>query len=210
LGKKYSKQSVAEQHSLDTAWNILMGDQFDTLRRYLFVSVSELRRFRQIVVNVVLATDIFDKKLSDLRRHRWELAFGSGSEGIPSSTNIDGGGNAKKTASSSDLRATIIIEHIIQASDVSHTMQHWHVYRKWNERLFRENYIAYREGRMDKDPSKDWYKGELGFFDFYIVSCQCQFQDVPSIKSYIPNSPIFLALDSSRQKTQGVWSVWSE
>jgi hypothetical protein len=27
-----------------------------------------------------------------------------------------------------DVRATIVIEHIIQASDVSHTMQHWHIY----------------------------------------------------------------------------------
>jgi hypothetical protein len=27
-------------------------------------------------------------------------------------------------------KATIVIEHLIQASDVSHTMQHWHVYQK--------------------------------------------------------------------------------
>jgi hypothetical protein len=26
-----------------------------------------------------------------------------------------------------DLKATIVIEHIIQASDVAHTMQHWHI-----------------------------------------------------------------------------------
>ena len=31
-----------------------------------------------------------------------------------------------------DRKATIVIEHIIQASDVSHTMQHWHVYQRWN------------------------------------------------------------------------------
>jgi hypothetical protein len=28
----------------------------------------------------------------------------------------------------SNRKATILIEHIIQASDVAHTMQHWHVY----------------------------------------------------------------------------------
>jgi 3'5'-cyclic nucleotide phosphodiesterase len=28
-------------------------------------------------------------------------------------------------------KATIVIEHIIQASDIAHTMQHWHIYRKW-------------------------------------------------------------------------------
>mmetsp|Transcript_4540 Transcript_4540/g.9482 ORF Transcript_4540/g.9482 Transcript_4540/m.9482 type:complete len:103 (+) Transcript_4540:1-309(+) len=30
-------------------------------------------------------------------------------------------------------------------------------------------YKAYKEGRTEKDPSEFWYKGELGFFDFYII-----------------------------------------
>lgn len=53
--------------------------------------------------------------------------------------------------------------------DVCHTMQHWHIYRKWNERLFRELYKAYREGRATANPAEFWVKGELGFFD---VSCR--------------------------------------
>jgi hypothetical protein len=48
-------------------------------------------------------------------------------------------------------------------------MQHWHIYRKWNERLFQELYRAWEGGRLDNDPSLNWYKGELGFFDFYII-----------------------------------------
>lgn len=48
-------------------------------------------------------------------------------------------------------------------------MQHWHIYRKWNELFFMENLLAYREGRADKDPAEYWYKGEIGFFDFYII-----------------------------------------
>lgn len=32
-----------------------------------------------------------------------------------------------------------------------------------------ECYEAYVNGRADTDPSKGWYKGELGFFDFYII-----------------------------------------
>ena len=38
-------------------------------------------------------------------------------------------------------KATIVIDHIIQASDVCHTMQHWHIYRKWNEQFFFDHYI---------------------------------------------------------------------
>jgi hypothetical protein len=28
---------------------------------------------------------------------------------------------------------------------------------------------AYREGRMEKDPATFWYKGEIGFFDNYVI-----------------------------------------
>lgn len=61
LAAKYANQSVAEQNSVDIAWDILMQKQFDSLRKCLFASQAELMRFRQLIVNVVLATDIFDK-----------------------------------------------------------------------------------------------------------------------------------------------------
>jgi hypothetical protein len=62
-----------------------------------------------------------------------------------------------------------VIEHVIQASDVAHTMQHWHIYQRWNQRLFDETYTAYKNGRCEKDPSEGWYKGELWFFDNYVI-----------------------------------------
>ena len=30
-------------------------------------------------------------------------------------------------------------------------------------------YHAYKAGRSEKDPSESWYKGEMGFFDFYLI-----------------------------------------
>lgn len=41
-------------------------------------------------------------------------------------------------------------------------MQHWHVYRKWNRRLFREMTAAFQEGRSQSKPAEGWYKGEMG------------------------------------------------
>ena len=155
MGDKYKNKSVAEQNSLDLAWELLMQDKFIKLRNCLFTTEAELKRFRQVIVNVVLATDIFDPELNGLRKQRWEKAF-SGDQGL-------------SEEEENDLRATIVIEHIIQASDVSHPMQHWHVYRKWNKRLFQELHLAFRQGRMGKDPSEFWYNGELGFFDNYII-----------------------------------------
>lgn len=56
-----------------------------------------------------------------------------------------------------------------QSTDVSHTMQHYDIYLKWNERLFGEMYAAFEAGRSNKDPSKGWVEGEIWFFDRYII-----------------------------------------
>jgi hypothetical protein len=68
-----------------------------------------------------------------------------------------------------DRRASIVVDLIIQASDVSHTMQHFTIYKKWNARLLAEMYEAYQSGRLAKDPFDGWYEGELWFFDNYVI-----------------------------------------
>ena len=155
LAAKYSK-SIAEQNSMDIAWALLMTDEYAELRSALFCTRSEMMRFREVVVNIVLATDIFDKELNDVRKKRWEQAFSNKED-------------RQLTSQENKLRATIIIEYIMQASDVCHTMQHWQVYRKFNERLFMELRAAFKAGRMGKDPAEFWVKGEIGFFDNYII-----------------------------------------
>eukprot|EP00980_Cylindrotheca_fusiformis_P000327 scaffold78_cov96-Cylindrotheca_fusiformis.AAC.6 len=151
------KKSVAEQNSVELAWGMLMGEEYKALRACIYQTEDDLRRFRQLVVNTVLATDIVDKELQALRKSRWETAF------------ADAPTNQNSGVSSDDCKATIVIEHLIQASDVSHTMQHWHIYKTWNQNFFMECYAAYKAGRAETDPSLNWYKGELGFFDFYVI-----------------------------------------
>eukprot|EP00980_Cylindrotheca_fusiformis_P014230 scaffold3752_cov137-Cylindrotheca_fusiformis.AAC.4 len=154
------KKSVAEQKSVDMAWDMLMSDEYTALRACIYQTEDELRRFRQLVVNTVMATDIADKELQALRKARWEMAF----------SNVDSASKSlDHSVESEDRKATIVIEHLIQASDVSHTMQHWHIYKKWNERFFMECYSAFMAGRAGSDPSENWYKGEIGFFDFYVI-----------------------------------------
>jgi class 3 adenylate cyclase len=164
----YNSRSVAEQYSLTVSWNLLMEDQFKDFRRCLYTTDAELMRFRHLVVNGVMATDIADKDLKNLRNARWAKAFDD-----------DAVSSIKKNQSKADVdrKATIVIEHLIQASDIAHTMQHWHVYRKWNERLFTEMYQAFLDGRAEKDPSTFWYEGEIGFFDFYILPLAKKLKD---------------------------------
>jgi hypothetical protein len=152
MGEMYQNHAVAEQNSVEIAWELLMEPHFSELRCAIYHQQSEMRRFRQLVVNCLMATDIFDGQLKAIREQRWKNAF------HPENTTA-----TEDEETTINRKATIVIEHIIQASDVSHTMQHWHVYNKWNAKLFCEMYEAYRQGRSDRDPSEGWYKGELWF-----------------------------------------------
>ena len=123
-----------------------MEDEYSALRRAIYGNDMDMLRFRQLVVNITMATDISDKQLKELRNNRWKKAFS------PDNT-LDEDISIMK-----NRKATIVLEHLIQASDVAHTMQHWHIYCKWNERLYQECYFAYKMGRAEKDPSLMWYK----------------------------------------------------
>ena len=183
LAVQYKEKSMAEQSAVDLSWNLLMREEYSKLRAAIYVDEVEMRRFRQLLVNSVIATDIADPEQRAWRDQRWKRAFHSADDEILSVA--------------INRKATIVIEHVIQASDVSHTMQHvrfrfsrscvvhlvstisylalfppilqWHIYRKWNERYFQECCRAHEMGRADRDPSQYWYEGELGFFDHYIL-----------------------------------------
>ena len=108
IARTYENQSVAEQNSIDTAWDLLMDVNFRALRKTICTNEEEQVRFRQLVVNSVMATDICDKELKALRNGRWEKAFSD----TP---------NEETERDRINRKATIVIEHLIQASDIAHT-----------------------------------------------------------------------------------------
>jgi hypothetical protein len=75
LAEKYNNKSIAEQNSIDTAWALLMSDSYRNLHKCLFDSLEEKQRLRHLLVNCVMATDIFDKDLRETRQIRWEKVF---------------------------------------------------------------------------------------------------------------------------------------
>jgi 3'5'-cyclic nucleotide phosphodiesterase len=116
----YAGKSVAEQNSVDVAWRLLTRPEFGDLRACIYTTAKERRQFRQILVNVVMATDLFDRDLKAMREARWTTLFDDKLQDHDTGlVGVD-----------ANRRATIIIELIIQASDVSHTMQHFTVYQK--------------------------------------------------------------------------------
>ena len=170
LAMKYKNKSIAENNSIRVAWCELMKPEFGNLRRCICGSDGDESRFRQLLINVVIATDITDRERRAGERERWQEAF--------LNDNSDDFNWEKEWQNKSDdklpdidvsLKATVVLEQIVLASDIAHTMQHWLTYVKWNERLYKEMWAAYASGRAEKDPTEGWYKGEIGFFDGYII-----------------------------------------
>ncbi|CAB9506528.1 Receptor-type guanylate cyclase gcy [Seminavis robusta] len=166
MAEHFRNQSIAEQNSLEITWDLLMDDAYADLCACIFTNEGELHRFRSLLVNAVLATDIQDAELNRQRKARWDKAFHSSSV---SAAPTPGVAEFVSVADDQNRKATIVLEHMIQASDVAHTMQHWQVYLDFNEKLFHEMTEAYKNGHLSQDPAKGWYKGELGFFDHYII-----------------------------------------
>jgi hypothetical protein len=121
LAQSFEFRSVCEQNAVNVVWKLLNDDAFPDLRRAICATQAEVKRFRQLLVNLVLATDTLDIDMRYARDSRWENAF-------------------RKDASDGKIgghlysqRATVLAEILVQAADIGHTMQHWHIYRKWNE-----------------------------------------------------------------------------
>ena len=156
LAVKYKNVSVHEQNSIDVAFNHLMLPGFEDLRACIYSDENELVRFRQLVVNAVMATDSSNKESMPSRLARFEEEFSEK--------------NRRNTSKHAlDRKATLALEILMASSDVFHATQNWHLYQKWNERLFQENYAAYQGGRLQQDPSIFWYKSEILFFDDHVI-----------------------------------------
>ncbi len=100
LAIKYNGKCVAEQRSIQIAWDALMETKYIDLRRCIYRSEDEKKRFRQLLVNAVIATDIADKDLSVWRKNRWDKVFHQESSGTDGEI-------------MSDRKATIVFEYII-------------------------------------------------------------------------------------------------
>lgn len=61
LANRYHGKSMAEQNSIDLAWALLTKESYNELRLAICGTLDELKRFRQLLINAVLATDLADK-----------------------------------------------------------------------------------------------------------------------------------------------------
>lgn len=76
MSAKYGGTALTQQLSFEKAWDKLMSPDFENLRRCLYANEEEKKRFRQVMVNSVLATAHDDPEAQANRQDRWDMSFG--------------------------------------------------------------------------------------------------------------------------------------
>jgi hypothetical protein len=66
-------------------------------------------------------------------------------------------------------QSIVSIEQVVQLSDQIHNAQTPEFFTQWNERYFREQYLAYINGRREQDPCEHYYETLLHLFRKTIV-----------------------------------------
>ena len=76
MAARYDGRSLAEQHSVALSMHVFAGDKYKDLREALLANdPEETKRYYQLMLSAVLATDIADKELKGVRQKRWDDAF---------------------------------------------------------------------------------------------------------------------------------------
>lgn len=196
LSAIYINKSIAEQHSIAVAFSILAEPCFKELRETIWTSKHEYAKFRNLVVNLILATDISSPERTAIGRDKWNTAFAkdpelvrksgvhrrrsepytrmssilkrSKSKRSPRASETNASYCHAATSSLATLKANAIMEQLMQIADVAHLMQDWQVFVKWNKKLYDELWAANIANR-GFDPSKNWFKGQISFLDNYVI-----------------------------------------
>ena len=191
-GGEECMKSYAEWNSVDIGLSLLRDQEEYTDLAAAIGGQHQKERFYNMVMDLVLCTDIACKERRDIGMQKWEKTVGSRIKESCSTTvstndstaeSSDGtlSGNESGVPELSPLSYTpeevsVIAEQIIQAADVSHTMQHFSTFAKWNTHLYHEVLAAYNCGRTNtiatpdiRHPKENWYESQIGFFDFYVI-----------------------------------------
>ena len=157
-------KSYAEWNSLDIGLSLLRGSveygEFDAALGGVDGSDREKKeRFYDMVTDLILCTDIASKERREMGMQKWERACS---------------GVAGEAIIAPDASG-VLSEQIMQVADVSHTMQHFSTFAKWNGHLYHEILAAYQCGRTKcfgneiRHPKENWYESQIGFYDHYII-----------------------------------------
>jgi hypothetical protein len=70
LAVKFNGRSVAEQNSVNDGLQLLMDERYERLQAHIYLTNVERKRFRQVLTNAVMATDIADRDVKKFRSRK--------------------------------------------------------------------------------------------------------------------------------------------
>lgn len=118
-----------------------------------------------------------------------------------------------------ELRASVVLEQLLKAADVSPNMQGWDQLEKWSGRLFFELMNSFDDGRGE-DPRQGWFRNQITFMESYMLplarrlnEMQVFREDVGSMFGMIVEENRDRWIDEGMSKTADVtqkWIVWNE
>jgi atrial natriuretic peptide receptor A len=186
LSIKYNEEvPIAERESISIALEILFRPEFDTLRSAILPDVLDKIKFTKTIFQGILVTDIATPGRVKLGVERFEVAQNEQGQYesrlcplAPFLDDVfDGVGLDKEVQKEypgefiithCGLQKCVRNEHLMLLSDISHLLQGWENFVKWNFRLYKELMECFKYGQCD-DPRSGWYQGQIGFFEHYIL-----------------------------------------
>jgi len=102
------------------------------------------------------------------------------------------------TVGDNKLKMSAVMDAMINAADVAHTMQSFGHLIKWSKRLYKELLQAYHDGRNEFDPSENWYRNQIHFYDGYIIPLARKLQTCGVFGEH-GKMILFFAMDNKRK-----------
>ena len=186
LAEKFGEDvPIAERNSIDIGLKILFRDEFKELRTAILPDVLDKIQFIKIMFQGILCTDIASPARVKLGLERYEVAQDEQGEYehrlcplVPYLDDIFEGVGVEEDVKDEfpqefvithmELQKCVRNEHLMLISDVSHLVQDWNVFVKWNFRLYKEIKNCSRQG-FCPDPLDGWSAGQIGFLNHYIL-----------------------------------------
>lgn len=142
------------------------GTPMERMQRRLSTSADIPQKFRQRV-GIMRAVDLSGEMIENFSR-KPSLRTTSEAENSHGNQRHLGLSQIEEYDEPDDLRAAVVMETILLASDVAHNLQGWDHMLKWSQNLFWELYDANEAGR-GFDPSPGWFSGQTGFLQGYML-----------------------------------------
>lgn len=186
LSLKYPKDvPIAERNSIDIGLEILFRSEYQTLRTAIIPEEMDKIHFAKTLFQSILVTDIATPNNVKLGLRRYEASQQENGECeaalCPLSHYIgdlfDGVGldNGVKVRHPNEFIVThdglqdcVRNEHLMLLSDISHLLQGWENFIKFNYRLYQELYTCFKKGLCGA-PRDGWFLGQVSFLDKYIL-----------------------------------------